>query len=173
MPEKKRVFINHRKTYVSHTNSIGYGLFAKRKIRKGEIIATFKGGIKRVIIKNKKDSENFAGTHLMGLAKTLWLVPKKEDPLYYTNHSCSPNSGIKGKVRLYALRNIGKDEEITFDYSTTEEDMFWYMQCNCGVNKCRKIIRSIQYLPYKNFQEYLPYVPSHFREVYIKHKSRK
>lgn len=170
---EKVILINHKKTYISRTGNIGYGLFSKKNIKKGQIIATFKGGLKKVIIKNKKDSENFTGTHLMGLAKTLWLVPKKEDPLYFTNHSCSPNSGIKGKVRLYALQDINKNEEITLDYSTTEEDIFWNMRCNCGVKKCRRVIRSIQYLPDNTFQKYLPCVPSHFKKVYLKYKSKK
>lgn len=38
------------------------------------------------------------------------------------NHSCNPNSFIKGKNELVALRDIKKGEEITFDYSTTMDD---------------------------------------------------
>jgi uncharacterized protein len=171
--EKKEPFIYHGKVYVSLTKNIGRGLFAKKNIKKGEIITTFSGGIKKVIIKNKEDSESFVGTHLLGLKRTLWLAPKKEDPLYYTNHSCNPNSGIKGAVRLYALRDISKDEEITFDYSTTEEDIYWSMECNCNSINCRKNIRSIQFLSEKKINEYLPCIPSYFKKVYLEYKSKK
>jgi uncharacterized protein len=169
----KKILINSDRTYVSRTKNTGRGIFAIRDIRKGELIAIFKGGTKKVIIRSKRDSENFVGTHLLGLNKNLWLVPKKIDPLYYVNHSCNPNSGIKGAVRLYSMRKIKKGEEITFDYSTTEGDIFWEMKCNCGILGCRKIIRSIQFIPENNFKKYLPYVPSYFRDIYIKYKSKK
>ena len=86
------------------------------------------------------------------------------------NHSCNPNTGIKGKVRFYAIKNIYKDEEITFDYSTSEVDIYWSMRCKCGANNCRGIIRSIQFLPETTFKRYLPYIPSNFQDIYTLNK---
>lgn len=76
---------------------------------------------------------------------------------------------------MVALKNIKQKEEITIDYSITEEDTFWtlHKQCNCESKKCRKNIRSIQFLPEKTFNSYLPYIPKYFQKVYIKYHKNK
>jgi len=71
---------------------------------------------------------------------------------YYLNHSCNPNSGIRDKVIIVAMRDIERGEEITLDYSITEADRTGKLKCKCGDQNCRKIIRSIQFLP-KKFTE--------------------
>jgi hypothetical protein len=44
-----------------------------------------------------------------------------------------------------AMRDIGKDEEITFDYAmvlsqSVGSDIVFTMECQCGSNNCRKAI---------------------------------
>lgn len=63
------------------------------------------------------------------------LAPEgDEDPRYawrYLNHSCEPNAGMAG-MRLVALRDIARGEEVTFDYNTTEWEMAAPFECGCG-----------------------------------------
>lgn len=67
------------------------------------------------------------------------------------NHSCSPNAGLKNVSELFALRQIAREEEITFDYSTTVVPGFftspWSMKCRCKSIGCRSKIGSISTLP--------------------------
>ena len=65
-------------------------------------------------------------------------------PYVHINHSCSPNAALRKEGELFALKDIKKGKEITYDYSTTEwtYERFgkykdWAMECNCGSKKCR------------------------------------
>lgn len=56
------------------------------------------------------------------------------------NHSCGPNAAMRGTADLIALRGIGTDEEIVFDYSLTiPASNPWVMAftCGCGSPLCR------------------------------------
>lgn len=71
------------------------------------------------------------------------------------NHSCQPNTGIRGKNDLYALEDIKAGDEITFDYSTTVgRNNDWNMICHCGNLRCRKIIRNFLSIPKQQFDYY-------------------
>jgi SET domain-containing protein len=57
----------------------------------------------------------------------------------FANHSCDPNAGFtSGELSLWSLREIGKDEEITWDYSTSINEPGWSLDCRCGAVNCRK-----------------------------------
>ena len=75
----------------------------------------------------------------------------------YINHSCNPNCKmhvVGNRAILYSLYVVPKNNELTFDYSTTSTDNMneWNMQCNCGENNCRNIISGFQHLD-KELQE--------------------
>lgn len=57
----------------------------------------------------------------------------------FVNHSCEPNCGIDGSVRLVAMRDIMAGEEITFDYAMSESAGY-RMACACGAPSCRKVV---------------------------------
>lgn len=152
------------KIYVSKTKNTGKGLFAKTNMKKFEIIFIFKGNL----IKDSYDSNYEVGPRWLGIGRFLWLDVSKDNPGYYINHSCEPNAGFKGKVIVVAMKNIKKDEEITIDYSITEEDPYWKMKCKCENKNCRKTIRSVQFLPEKNFKKYKPFIPKFFQISYLK-----
>jgi len=62
-----------------------------------------------------------------------------EKVLNYVNHSCDPNSEIvleQQRVVLRAKRDIFTGEEITLDYTITEEKNNLIL-CTCGKEKCR------------------------------------
>lgn len=62
------------------------------------------------------------------------------------NHSCNPNSGGNGKdaFTIRALRDIRKEEEITYDYTKDFLDearhAFRKFKCRCGEKQCKTII---------------------------------
>ncbi|XP_074280193.1 uncharacterized protein LOC141605369 [Silene latifolia] len=65
----------------------------------------------------------------------------------FVNHSCDPNCRtekwvVNGEicVGLFALRNIRKDEELTFDYNYVRVFGAAAKKCYCGALKCRGYI---------------------------------
>lgn len=158
------------KIYIGESKLHGKGIFAKKDIEKGESIALIKGQIIDHIVVDKKTSA--VGPNWIGIGKHKWIDPKIT--FDYINHSCNPNTGIKGAKTVVALKNIKKNEEISIDYSITEEDILWKLpkKCKCGNKKCRKIIKSIQFLPKKVYTSYLPYIPRYFQKVYIKYRKK-
>ncbi|MFY2822960.1 SET domain-containing protein [Ruegeria sp. MALMAid1280] len=75
------------------------------------------------------------------------------------NHSCSPNTGIRGQNELIAIRDIRAGEEVTFDYSTTvssdvaAED--WSMACQCQSENCRQTIGNVLTVPEELLERYM------------------
>ncbi len=151
--------MNNKKYYIAQSSIDGFGIFAKRAIKKGEVALILKGNVchectnvdhKKYFCKKCAD--------WVGVDKNTWIDPIV--PIKYINHSCNPNVGIKGRVTFRAIRNIKKDEELCFDYSTTEEDgVEWSIHCKCNYKHCRKKIGGIIDLPRFVFKKYLPYKP--------------
>lgn len=161
--------IIHKKIFITKSPINGFGIFAKKNIKKGETIAVIKGKEVFHIVKDKKTSA--MGPDWIGMGHNRWIDP---NPLFQPlNHSCNPSAGIKGSRTLVALRSIKKEEEVTIDYAITEEDLLWSLdaQCNCGFIECRKKIQSIQFLPKKIFQKYLPSIGRYFQKVYLRYTS--
>lgn len=160
-----RKFLEHKNVYIAPSKIHGRGIFAKRNFKRGERVMLLRGRLKHLKITSKEDSQ--MGPNWVGIKKNFWIDPIS--PILYLNHSCdNPNIGIKGKITFVALRDIKKGEEITIDYAITEDDTLWQFQCLCEAKNCRKVIRSIQYLPNRIYKRYLPYVPTYFKKVYNK-----
>lgn len=166
--------IKHKKVYVDvkqfSATDTEFGLYANKDIKAGETIFIAKGKVVRVDIKSSSDSATYPNA--IGIKKMKWLDPDKTNPLVYLNHSCNPNTGIKGSVTFKALSKIKKGSEITMDYSITEIDTLWTLDneinCLCHSTNCRKIIRSIQHLPVTIYKRYLPFVPTIMQREYTK-----
>ncbi|MFA5942103.1 MAG: SET domain-containing protein [Candidatus Paceibacterota bacterium] len=165
--------------YICSSPIEGKGVSAGEKIKKGEAIQEIRGEARFLTVTNKEESLSYP--NWIGVGKDKWIDP--EYPNQYLNHSCNPNAGIngtiivnksdksvKGKYVIVALKPIKEGEEVTIDYSIIEGDDFWEMKCACGQKGCRKIIRSIQYLPEKQFKKYFPDVPTYFKNLYLKQR---
>jgi SET domain-containing protein len=139
---------------VKETPLKGKGIFALRDIRKDEIISTFTGP--RVRIERLDDFPPEVVDHLFNVGIDEYLVAR--EPEVRTNHSCDPNAGIVHDVCLIAMRDIPKDEEITFDYSVIIADD-WVLECRCGSPLCRKIIGKYRDLPSEIKEKYGDYSP--------------
>ncbi len=152
--------------------SLGRGLFARRKIKKGEILFLIKGKIIPLTISSSSDSATLPNA--IGVDDGVWINPHPNNALHFLNHSCDPNVGIKGRVTIVALKNIDKDEQVTIDYSITEGDKLWTLpsRCKCGSKNCRVKIKSIQFLPRSIYRSYLPFVPMFLQKLYLReHKT--
>lgn len=153
------------RVYVGESAIQGKGLFASVAIPKGKIVERINGA--KVRKRLTKPSEAKKIMNWIGVGKETW-INTSGTPFRYINHSCDPNVAIVGTKTVVAIRPIKKDEEITMDYSMTDGDPLWSMQCSCGSKRCRKHIASIQSVPVAAFKRHMPYIPRNFQRIYLK-----
>ena len=147
----------------------GIGVFAAEEIKKGEIIVVMTGEV--VDIDEMRLRRAAGEAKLMkGLKVDHPREIRPDDPfqieerkflllddiLNHINHSCDPNGGIRKERELFALRDIHKGEEVTYDYSTIVGDhaIHWIMRCGCGSNICRHEIKNWTSLPSNRLKYY-------------------
>lgn len=125
------------------SKTAGRGLFAIETITKGEIITDFTNGLGEYVDSNKADQLFKEGQdHMIQVDDDLFFAAVKKSDFEdadYINHSCNPNCGIEGKLKIVAMRDIIVGEEITIDYAMMESSDYSF-KCNCGSINCRKIV---------------------------------
>ena len=55
------------------------------------------------------------------------------------NHSCEPNCEVTGsglKVWVYAIKDIKKNEELSYDYGFSYDKDYKQFPCKCGAKNC-------------------------------------
>ncbi len=123
------------------------GVFAKEKIIQGTRLAIFGGRL--MLINEIKNLPEHLQEYTMQIEEHFLLGPSQNETepeeTDFFNHSCEPNSGFKGQMFLVAMRDIKKNEEITFDYAmvvseSIGSDIVFEMECRCGSSNCRKKI---------------------------------
>lgn len=133
----------------------GKGSFAPTNIKSGSKIFVFEGElVNRSEIRSRinKGDENLDDP--LQIDDEMFLDLDERSLLI--NHSCDPNTAIREKVDLIAIRDIKKGEEITFDYSSTiGTNINWTMACNCGSKNCRKEIGNVTTIPKDQLMKYL------------------
>jgi uncharacterized protein len=154
--------------YIATSKIAGKGIMAGENIKEGEVIRKITGDVKFFAVKSKDDSLSYP--NWIGIGEGTWIDP--HHPHQYLNHSCNPTAGMNDNLELVALKDIKEGEEITIDYSIIEGDDLWEMPCSCGAPNCRKIIRSVKYLPKGTFEKYLPYIPKYFQNLYLRAHKR-
>lgn len=139
---------------VRNTGSKGLGLFSRHVIAEGAFIAEYWGDIINRETKNKRvqllKDNNIRAAYFARLGGGLYV--DATDSACVTkrcNHSCSPNcklyrvkvyganGGFVRMIGLYALREIEKGEELTYDYGPPGSDPFQHEVCRCGSLNCR------------------------------------
>lgn len=145
--------MDNPKAIVHQTKKYGKAVFAKKPIKKGEIIAEFDGPI---YDDDFEDWTDDLANHAIQFAKSSWRDSK--GIARYINHSCDPNCGIKKLFKIVAMRNIDQGEEITWDYEMTEKSDWWKMRCKCGTPICRKMIGNYKNMPKKIREKYKGYI---------------
>ena len=117
------------------------GLYASRNIGKGTKIIEYKGKI--ITIKQSEENPKFDN----GKAIYLFNLNKKYDldgdfkfnTARLINHSCDPNCEVAGsglKVWVYAIKDIRKDEELSYDYGFSYDKDYKQFPCRCKSVKC-------------------------------------
>lgn len=132
-----RVYVDDAKTiYISDSGIEGRGMFAAQPIGTGFTICQLRGTpVHGPVVSD-------VGPNWIGIGQDMWIDP--DLPLDHINHSCNSNAAIGRNYELVALRPIHAGEEITMDYSTTEADPHWQMECHCGATDCRRVLYAIQ-----------------------------
>ncbi len=159
--------------HISKSKIHGGGVFTNKSFNRGDAVFIMKGKQKKFKIRTESDSRKFDSlapdvANWIGIDKDTWVNPQ-DGFSTVLNHSCNPNVGIKGRVTFVALRDILAGEELTFDYSITEDDVYWKFKCHCGAKNCRGTVRSIQYLPRQYYRRYHPFISRYFQIVYHQH----
>ena len=117
----------------------GRGLFAVAPIAMGEVVCV-KGGH---IIDRAKLSElqPTLGPAEIQVGDDLFVCPateeEREGSMIFSNHSCTPNIGVRGEITFIAMRDIVAGEELTHDWAMTDNSDE-VMDCHCGSANCRR-----------------------------------
>ena len=117
------------------------GLFASKNIRKGTKIIYYIG---KIITKKQTENnpkfDNDKAIYLFNLNNRYDL---DGDFTYNTarliNHSCNPNCEVEGKgLKLWisSIKDIKKNEELTYDYGFSFDENYKDFPCKCGSKNC-------------------------------------
>ena len=174
------ILMDNLEAFTSLTSEIaGSGNVAIRVIEKNETICFLEGEkctLEEIIAKVENAEEEPSDPFAIG--EELYIDLDEKYRLF--NHSCSPNTYIKGENEMIAIRRIEIGEEITFDYSTTmhypEEKIIasghqlWTCDCLCGSKNCRGIIDQFKTLTPKEQAFYLEnkYMPDFMLKLFEK-----
>ena len=149
------------KIEIRESNKHQKGMYAKKTIKKGEIVF-IKGG--HILRREQIFTSGVINSYhpiddLYFLGAT--NIEEEESIKLYINHSCNPNCGLRGEITFIAIRNIEMNEELTIDYAFLDNEDYSF-QCTCGEKCCRKIVtgfdwkcREIQEKYYDFFATYL------------------
>lgn len=101
----------------------GLGLFADEPLAKDSFIIEYVGEII-----SSEEADRRGGKYLFDLSSRRVIDGKaRENTARYINHSCKPNCETeisRGRVFVYAKRNIKEGEELSFDYGKEYVDEF-------------------------------------------------
>ena len=117
------------------------GLYASRDIKDGTKIIEYKG---KIVTKKKVEEDskfdNDKAIYLFNLNKKYDLDGNfKFNTARLINHSCNPNCEVVGKgLKLWinSIRDIKKDEELTYDYGFSFDKDYKQFPCKCGEKNC-------------------------------------
>jgi D-alanine-D-alanine ligase len=132
------------KPYIMKGNSIaGYGIYARRDIKQGEIIFKGEGRAQRIITKRFVE-KNWNEEEKLHFRRYAYPVSEEvfilwdDDPSEWApqNHCCNPNTAFDG-LNVLALSDISKGQELTLDYADFLDDEMEPFDCQCGANNCR------------------------------------
>ena len=117
------------------------GLYAATDIKKNTKIIEYKGKI--ITVKETETNPKFdndKAIYLFNLNKKYDLDGDfKYNTARLINHSCDPNCEVDGvglKLWIYAIKDIKKNEELTYDYGFSFDKDYRDFPCRCGAKKC-------------------------------------
>ena len=118
-----------------------HGLSAATNIKKDQKIIQYKG--KKVTLNNVETNpkyDNDKEIYLFNLNKRYDLDGDfKFNTARLINHSCDPNCEVledNKKLWIFAMRDIKKNEELTYDYGFSFDKDYKQYVCKCGAKNC-------------------------------------
>ena len=126
---------------IKKSNIDNRGLYANLDIKKGTRIIEYKGKIitKKQVEENEK-FDNDKAIYLFNINKRYDLDGDfKYNTARLINHSCDPNCEVTGtglKIWVYAIRDIKKGEELSYDYGFSFDKDFKNYPCKCKSKNC-------------------------------------
>jgi len=121
------------------------GVFTSKPIRKRTRVVEYAG--ERITAEEAdRRYDGASRTYLYGLDDGKTVIDG-EGLGAYLNHSCDPNceiDEIKGRVWLFAIRDIAAGEELVWDYNLYDDDD--PAPCHCGSPKCRGTMYSPEWI---------------------------
>ncbi|KAF2876414.1 hypothetical protein BDV95DRAFT_483765 [Massariosphaeria phaeospora] len=127
-----------------------WGLYAQESISANDMIIEYVGEKVRQRVadlrEKKYDMQGVGSSYLFRIDEdTVIDATKMGGIARFINHSCTPNCTAKiirvdgtKRIVIYALRDIGKDEELTYDYKFEREmDATDRIPCLCGSVGCK------------------------------------
>jgi hypothetical protein len=143
------------KTEIRDSQIHGRGLFARARIRDGEVVAAKGGHV--MTAEMWQVIEPDLGSAEIQIDERLFIGPvtaeERDAAMIFTNHSCEPNIAIQGQIIFVAMRDIDAGEELTHDWATTDAGDY-KMQCNCHSRSCRGTITGNDWLRPELQQKY-------------------
>ncbi len=139
-----------QKPYAMKGNSIsGFGIYANRDIKKGDLIFMGEGKAQRIITRRYVD-KHWNDDEKMHFRRYAYPVSRElfilwdEDPSEWApqNHSCDPNTEFDG-LNVMAIKDIKKGAELTLDYAQFLDENMEPFQCQCGTANCRGLIMGV------------------------------
>lgn len=137
-----------KRPYTMNGNSIaGFGIYATRYIKKGDIIFTGEERAQRIVTKRFVD-KHWSEEQKLNFRRYAYAISEEvfilwdEDPSGWApqNHSCDANTKLDG-LNVIAARNIKKGEELTLDYAQFLDENMEPFECKCSAESCRGVMR--------------------------------
>lgn len=117
----------------------GIGLVATSFIKQGELVGV-RGGtiVNKDAVVNHQDQLQGSEVQITDEIFLAGFTPKEHlATLLGFNHSCDPNSFIRGQINIFAMRDVKPGEEMTVDYATVYMTPSQKFACRCGEPSCR------------------------------------
>ena len=149
--------------YVAKSKISGKGIFTKHDIKKGQKIDVIHGPI--VVFRRLTPQISKKMLNWIGVGRYSW-IDTTNSKYKQINHSCDPSTAIVGKRTIIAIKNIPAGGEITMDYSLTEAEPGWGIQCTCGAKTCRKEIGPVYELPKALIRKHQDHMTKNFLKIY-------
>ncbi|RLM85880.1 histone-lysine N-methyltransferase ASHH3-like isoform X1 [Panicum miliaceum] len=139
-----------KNTKLITTEKCGFGLVAEDEIKKGEFVVEYVGEViddrtceNRLWQMKRLSDTNF---YLCEVSSNMVIdATDKGNMSRFINHSCEPNTEMQKwtvdgetRVGIFALRDIKKGEELTYDYKFVQFGAD--QDCHCGSSNCRKML---------------------------------
>ena len=126
---------------IKKSNIDNRGLYAATNIKKNTKIIEYKGKI--ITVKETETNPKFDNNKAIYLFNLNKKYDLDGDFKYNTarliNHSCDPNCEVDGvglKLWIYAVKDIKKNDELTYDYGFSFDKDYKDFPCRCGAKKC-------------------------------------